>query len=57
MNAENTPDNIRKTANKGYRRVPKIKDVSSGGKKNRISKTIKKKEVLGDPGNDEAVFH
>ena len=57
MNAENTPDNIRKDSKQGYRRVPKIKDVSSEGKKkNRISKTIKKKRC-GDPGNYEAVFH
>ena len=56
MNAENTPNNIQKDNKQGYRRVPKIKDVSSEGKKNRISKTIKKK-CCGDPGNYEAVFH
>ena len=57
VNAESSPDNIQK---KWQTRISKsaknINNVSSEGKKDRISKTIKRR-WCGDPGNYEAVFH
>ena len=38
VKAENTPDNIKKNDKQGYRRVPKINNVSSEGKKAGLTK-------------------